>query len=66
VLVTVGPPAATIAERFPGERHHVEDAEAAAELLPSLLREGDVVLVKGSFGVGLRRVCDTLTQDVAA
>ena len=66
VLVTVGSPAATIAERFPGERHHVEDAEAAAELLPSLLREGDVVLVKGSFGVGLRRVCDTLTQDVAA
>ncbi len=27
---------------------------------PSLLNEGDLVLVKGSLGVGLKVVCDTL------
>jgi UDP-N-acetylmuramoyl-tripeptide--D-alanyl-D-alanine ligase len=66
VLVTVGPLAATMADSFGGECHHAADAAAAAALVPSLLREGDVVLVKGSLGVGLRRVCDALTERAAA
>ena len=66
LLVTVGPLAATIGEQFAGERHHTPDAAAAAELLPTLLREGDVVLVKGSLGVGLRVVCEALTDALAA
>ncbi len=61
LLVTVGPLAATIGAGFPGERHHVADARAAAELVPNLLAAGDVVLVKASLGVGLRAVCDALT-----
>jgi UDP-N-acetylmuramoyl-tripeptide--D-alanyl-D-alanine ligase len=65
LLVTVGPLAAGMAEHFPGERHQLPDAAAAAALLPSLLAPGDVVLVKGSLGVGLRRVCDTLTDGLA-
>jgi UDP-N-acetylmuramoyl-tripeptide--D-alanyl-D-alanine ligase len=60
VLVTVGPLAAAIGETFPGETHSVPDAEAAAELLGVLLREGDTVLVKGSRGVGLERVAQAL------
>jgi len=36
------------------------DAQAAADELPSLLRDGDTVLVKGSQGVGLARVVDAL------
>ena len=60
VLVTVGPLAAEMAGTFAGEAHSVPDAEAAAELLEGLLREGDAVLVKGSRGVGLERVAQIL------
>ena len=60
VLVAVGPLAAAIGERFDGEVHAVDDAAAAAELVPRLLRAGDIVLVKGSLGVGLAAVCRAL------
>jgi UDP-N-acetylmuramoyl-tripeptide--D-alanyl-D-alanine ligase len=40
--------------------HHVEDAEAAAELLGTILRPDDIVLIKGSRGVGLDRTVDAL------
>jgi UDP-N-acetylmuramoyl-tripeptide--D-alanyl-D-alanine ligase len=60
LLVTVGPLAAAMAERFPGELVVLADAQAAADELPSLLRDGDTVLVKGSQGVGLARVVDAL------
>jgi UDP-N-acetylmuramoyl-tripeptide--D-alanyl-D-alanine ligase len=60
VLVAVGPLAAHIAAEFPGERHHLPDAAAASELVPRLLRPGDVVLVKGSRGIGLQSVCEAL------
>jgi UDP-N-acetylmuramoyl-tripeptide--D-alanyl-D-alanine ligase len=66
VLVTVGPLAAAMARQFHGEHHHAADAGAAAELVPTLLREGDVVLVKASLGVGLRRVCDALSAGAPA
>ena len=36
------------------------DAVAAADLVPELVRSGDVVLVKGSLAVGLERVCRAL------
>lgn len=57
LLVTVGPLAAEIAVRFDGERHRVEDAAEAAALVPELLQPQDVVLIKGSRGVGLELVC---------
>jgi UDP-N-acetylmuramoyl-tripeptide--D-alanyl-D-alanine ligase len=60
VLVTVGPLAAAIAERFAGEATSLADADHAASLVPGLVEPGDVVLVKGSLGVGLKRVCDAL------
>jgi UDP-N-acetylmuramoyl-tripeptide--D-alanyl-D-alanine ligase len=61
-MVTVGPLAAAIAERFDGEVHSVDDAAAAAELVPGLVRPGDVVLIKGSRGVGLELVCRALSS----
>jgi UDP-N-acetylmuramoyl-tripeptide--D-alanyl-D-alanine ligase len=60
MLVTVGPLAAAIAEHFHGEARSVADARQAADLVPNLLRAGDVVLVKGSLGVGLKQVCGAL------
>ena len=60
LLVTVGPLAAEMRSEFEGESYAVADAGAAAELLQTLLRRGDTMLVKGSRGVGLERVTETL------
>jgi UDP-N-acetylmuramoyl-tripeptide--D-alanyl-D-alanine ligase len=46
--------------------HHAEDAAAAVELLNTLLQPGDVVLVKGSRGVGLDRAVESLVGREAA
>jgi len=46
--------------------YRVEDADRAAELLRRVLRPGDVVLVKGSRGVGLDRTVAALTGEGAA
>ncbi|MGH2835436.1 MAG: UDP-N-acetylmuramoyl-tripeptide--D-alanyl-D-alanine ligase [Solirubrobacteraceae bacterium] len=66
MVVSVGPLAAAMADEFGGERYVVSDAAAAAELLPGLLRPGDVVLVKASNGVGLKLVCETLSAATIA
>jgi UDP-N-acetylmuramoyl-tripeptide--D-alanyl-D-alanine ligase len=60
LLITVGPLAADMREGFVGESHAVADARAAGELLGGMLRARDTVLVKGSRGVGLERVLETL------
>jgi UDP-N-acetylmuramoyl-tripeptide--D-alanyl-D-alanine ligase len=61
VLVAVGPRARTMLETFSGEAHAVADARAAASLVGELVRPGDLVLVKGSRGVGLEVVAEELT-----
>ncbi len=64
LLLTVGPLAAEMGQGFQvGEIHRVPDADAAAKLLPTLLRPQDTVLVKGSRGVGLERVGQTLSNE---
>jgi UDP-N-acetylmuramoyl-tripeptide--D-alanyl-D-alanine ligase len=61
LLVTVGPRAELAGETFVGGQHvHAVDAAEAADLLAPLLRHGDVVLVKGSRGVGLEAVARRL------
>jgi UDP-N-acetylmuramoyl-tripeptide--D-alanyl-D-alanine ligase len=60
LLVTVGPRAERMADRFAGDVRSVPDAGAAAELVPGLIRGGDAVLVKASRGVGLELVCRAL------
>jgi UDP-N-acetylmuramyl pentapeptide synthase len=66
LLVTVGPLARSIAQGYGGDARSVPDAAAAAELVPGLLKPGDVVLVKGSRGVGLEHVCRTLSPGDSA
>jgi UDP-N-acetylmuramoyl-tripeptide--D-alanyl-D-alanine ligase len=60
LLLAVGPLARGMSEVFAGEVHCVPDAAAAAQLLTGLLRPRDTVLVKGSRGVGLELVAETL------
>ncbi|HWF72279.1 MAG TPA: UDP-N-acetylmuramoyl-tripeptide--D-alanyl-D-alanine ligase, partial [Solirubrobacteraceae bacterium] len=66
LLVTVGPLAAAMAPEFTGEVHSVADAAAAAALVPTLVRDRDVVLVKGSRGIGLEAVCRALENPAVA
>lgn len=66
LLVAVGPLAAEMTACHPGEALAVPDAQAAAALLPGLLRPYDTVLVKGSRGVGLERVVRSLVKGAGA
>jgi UDP-N-acetylmuramoyl-tripeptide--D-alanyl-D-alanine ligase len=66
VLVTVGRLAVAAGESFDGATYAVADADEAAALLPEVLEPGDVVLVKGSRGVGLEVVAEALEQSVKA
>ena len=66
LLVSVGPLAAAATERFDGESQSVADAAEAAAIVPELLQDGDLVLVKGSLGVGLKLVCEALAAGAAA
>jgi UDP-N-acetylmuramoyl-tripeptide--D-alanyl-D-alanine ligase len=60
LLITVGPLAAAMSERYDGEVQSVADAGEAAALIPGLVEPGDLVLVKASRGVGLELVCGAL------
>jgi UDP-N-acetylmuramoyl-tripeptide--D-alanyl-D-alanine ligase len=62
LLIAVGSLSAATAAAFPHEHHHVADAKAAVALLTELGRDGDVVLVKASRGVGLELVCSALSD----
>jgi len=64
VLIAVGRLAGAMADAFSGEIHRAEDAAQAAAIVPELLAPGDVVLVKGSRGVGLEVVCRALSAEV--
>jgi UDP-N-acetylmuramoyl-tripeptide--D-alanyl-D-alanine ligase len=65
VLITVGSLAAEMAVRYEGEVHAVGDAAAAARLAGDIVQPGDVVLVKGSRGVGLEVVAQYLARHSA-
>jgi UDP-N-acetylmuramoyl-tripeptide--D-alanyl-D-alanine ligase len=65
VLVTVGPRAARMLDAFDGEAYAVADAGEAAAMAGELIAAGDVVLVKGSRGVGLEVVAETLAAEEA-
>jgi UDP-N-acetylmuramoyl-tripeptide--D-alanyl-D-alanine ligase len=47
---------------FGGESHVAGDAAAAASLVASLVRPGDLVLVKASRGIGLETVTEALAR----
>jgi UDP-N-acetylmuramoyl-tripeptide--D-alanyl-D-alanine ligase len=71
-LVVVGHGAAGIAEGAlsaglaASHVHHVRDRATAIELLASVLRPGDIVLVKASRGAALEAVVDALRAGIPA
>jgi UDP-N-acetylmuramoyl-tripeptide--D-alanyl-D-alanine ligase len=62
VLVAVGPLSTFMPSAFGGESHVVADAGEAAAVVSSLVRPGDVVLVKASRGIGLETVAEALAR----
>ena len=71
-LIVVGQGAAGIAEGAvaaglaAAHVHRVPDRAAAIEILPTVLRPGDVVLVKASRGAGLEAIVDALRAGIPA
>lgn len=66
VVIAVGSEHARAMAEGAGERspRSVPDAAAALELARSVVRPGDVVLVKASRGIGLDRVVDGLVEEL--
>ena len=66
-LVLVGDDMRPLEDALHGQVNvtRVADAAAAADAVSSLLRPGDAVLVKASNSVGLSRVVDRLTREIA-
>ena len=69
LLIAIGGPAADSlvsgarAEGLPADRiHRFADSTAAADIVPSLVQPGDVVLVKGSRGTRTDLVADRLGE----
>jgi UDP-N-acetylmuramoyl-tripeptide--D-alanyl-D-alanine ligase len=60
ILVAVGPRSRETAAAFGGESHEADTAAQAAEVAADLVEAGDVILVKGSRGVGLEVVTERL------
>jgi UDP-N-acetylmuramoyl-tripeptide--D-alanyl-D-alanine ligase len=69
-LVVVGTDAAGIVDGAvasglsPDVIHYVPDTETAIDAVRPRLRDGDVVLVKGSRGIGLERLVDALRLEI--
>jgi UDP-N-acetylmuramoyl-tripeptide--D-alanyl-D-alanine ligase len=63
LLIAVGPRSAAMLDAFDGDARAVADAAAAAALADELVGAGDVVLVKGSRGVGLEVVAEALAGE---
>jgi UDP-N-acetylmuramoyl-tripeptide--D-alanyl-D-alanine ligase len=72
LLVTVGPLGDAYASGYeaaggsPEAVRRARDAAEAAAIVAEALRDGDVVLVKGSRAVGLERVAETLVTQAAS
>ena len=62
LLFTVGPNMAHLREKLPRSMHalHAEKASDLAAAIADLIRDGDVVLVKGSLGTGMKPIVEAL------
>ncbi len=63
VLVAVGIRAKVMAEAKAKEFHWFANSQEAAEFLKDFVREGDIILVKGSQGVRMEKIVETLMAE---
>jgi UDP-N-acetylmuramoyl-tripeptide--D-alanyl-D-alanine ligase len=70
VVIGVGPRSKALLEGAAGAGfsssalHHFDDAEGAGAFLETFIREGDLVLIKASRGIGLDRIVTKLEKAV--
>jgi len=69
LLITVGPGARAIAEGAldagvtPGHVHHTVSTDEASAVLRTVMRSGDVILIKGSRALEMERIVETLQRE---
>ncbi|HET6782160.1 MAG TPA: UDP-N-acetylmuramoyl-tripeptide--D-alanyl-D-alanine ligase, partial [bacterium] len=69
LLITVGAGARTIAQGAidagvtPGHVHHTETTDEASAVLKTVMRPGDVILIKGSRALEMERIVEALQRE---
>ena len=58
IFIAVGRRMALAAAEFRGEVHTLERASEAGRLLRTILKKGDILLIKGSRGMGMEKVME--------
>lgn len=59
IFIAVGPLMSLAASEFSGSVYALQNALEARELLKSICKAGDTVLIKGSRGIGMEKVLET-------
>jgi UDP-N-acetylmuramoyl-tripeptide--D-alanyl-D-alanine ligase len=63
VLITIGKDSKQIHNKFNKEKYHFENSEEAVDKINSLIKNGDLVLVKGSQSIRTEKIVEKLMKE---